>query len=408
MRGPTEIVNRYTLKILSGIPWTVVLTVLAVCVAGAFMCATDATAQEGGRTSLSQEEACRQKYQEGMELQNSRRLDQAAEAFDEVRETCPDMIDSYIKLGLILVQLNDYMEAIDVYEDALDRDPENMDLKEAMAYALSSAGELEDAIDIYLELIRSAPDNTDLLKNLAFVYRQSGMIPEAITLYNRLIELGVADPQMVSEAGRIALQNKLYLAAVAFYQKLYESDPSNVSTLHILGGYYWKIKFYDQVIPYYGKILEMEPDHAQALTYHKILGECARKIKDYDQAAIHSEYVLEQEPGNVNNYINLPRIYKDDGKYQEAIDVIKRGLERFPDNGALYYWWGASLDVKGQAMDRRKSFIESIDAYNEAKEKFQKVIDLQDPTYSPHATKQLGRMDEMIERTRMMQDREDN
>jgi len=397
--------NRFYSCDRSGIGCQLLLAFL-VCLVAVQIAVTPAAAQDrGSQSALSQEESCRVKFQEGVDYQNSRRLDQAREAFDEVRETCPDMIDAYLKLGLILVQLKEYMEAIDVYEDALDRDPENLDLKEAMAYALSSAGELEDAIELYLELYRARPENTSLLRNLAFVYKQQNMVPEAVTLYNRLIELGEEDPQLVSEAGRLALQNNLYLAAVGFYQKLYEYDPNNVSTLHILGGYYWKIKFFEQVIPYYDKILAIEPDHAQALTYHKILGECRRKTKDFDAAAEDSLWVLEHEPENASNYTMLARIYKDAKNHAKAIEIINRALKKWPNSAETYYWWGSALEVEGKALEAQKKYDEAINSFNKAKEKFQKVIDMNDLTYSGHAKKQLPRMDALIERTKMLIER---
>lgn len=378
------------------------LRYLQIAVLGGLLLATwvlPASAQDTGSERIySQEAECRRLYQEGLEYMKNQRLNDAAEAFDTVRETCPAMVDAYLNLGIIYVQLNRYSEAIAVYEAALDQDPDNLDIKEAMAFALSSAGELDDALDLYLELHESNPENLKVMRNLAFVYQQQGMIAESVMLYNRLIELGEADVRMLSEAGRMSLEEKLFLPAVTFYQKLYEYNPKDVNTLGILGGYYYKIRFYEEARGYYEKILEIEPDHANALLYHKILGHCCKSIKDHACAAEHAEYVLEREPNDLNNYCSLAFIYKDASDIGSALSTIERGLAQFPEGDCLWYAWGTTLEKKGRMAEEKKRFQEAIDAYEEAKGKFQHILSLPAGRYTQYATQQLERMDALIER----------
>ncbi|MCK4303707.1 MAG: tetratricopeptide repeat protein [Candidatus Eisenbacteria sp.] len=382
----------------------------ALCVGGilsAFLMSSAMAQSKDAKAIFSQEELCEKSYQTGLEYLKNCQLRDAAEAFTEVKEACPDMIDAYLNLGAIEVQLKEYMRAIDTYQDALDQDADNLDVKEAMAYALSCAGELDDAAVMYLELHEARPQKTDIIRNLAFVYKQKGLIAEAVMLYNRLIELGAADPTMVSEAGRLALEQKLYLPAITFYKKLYEYNQKDVNTLSILGGYYFKIKFYDQAVGYYDKILELEQDSDQTLQYHKIRAACLKSIKEHARAAEDYEYVLAQEPSSVANYCNLIFVYKNLRNFEKAVATVKRGLEVDPNAGCLYYGWGLTLEGQGKSHEKRKRFEDAIDSYKAAKGKFQRVIDLDDPTYARYARKQLERMDLLIERVKKLQEREE-
>lgn len=383
---------------------------IALC-AGALVAAAITPAamaqSKSAKVIFSQEESCRKIYQTGLEFLKNARLDNAAEAFAEVKEACPDMIDAYLNLGAIQVQLGEYLEAIDTYEDAIDQDPGNLDVKEAMAYALSSAGEFEDAVALYLELHKLLPEKADIMKNLAFVYKQSGLIAEAVMLYNRLIELGMADATTVSEAGRMALENKLFFPAVTFYQKLYDFNPEDVNTLSILGGYYWKIRFYERVIPYYEKILEIDPDHSQALLFHRILIVSYKKIKDFDNAARHAEHVLSMEPDDPTSYCNLALIYKDAKDHEKAIETVLRGIEVDSNAGCLYYAWGVALEVQAKLLEKQKRYKEMLDLYNDAKTKFQKVISTGDAHYSAPAKQQMERMDLLIERVEKLIEQEE-
>lgn len=365
-------------------------------------------AQDTGSEKIySQEAECRKRYQDGLEYEKNQRLSDAFEAFDAVTEACPAMVDAYLHKGLIEVQLGRYSEAIATYEDALDQDPDNLEIKEAMAFALSSAGELEEARNLYIELLEANPENVNVMRNLAFVYQQLGSVAESVMLYNRLIELDHADAKMLSEAGRLSLEEKLFLPAVTFYQKLYEFNPGDVNTLSILGGYYYKIKFFSEARGYYEKILELEPEHDRALLYHKILGHCCKMIKDHVCSAVHAEFVLEQEPGDVNNWCSLAFIYKDAGEYDKALDTVRRGLEQFPSGGCLYYAWASTLEKKAESLERRKAFQEMLGLYQEAKTKFQKVMDLNDPHYGSYAGQQLERMDLQIERVYKLMEQEE-
>lgn len=363
--------------------------------------------RDSGSDIFSHEELCRKDFQTGQEYLKNRRLADAAEAFSAVVEACPDMIDAYLNLGLIQVQMKQYMEAIDTYQDALDEDDGNLDVQEALAYALSSAGELDDAIDLYLELREARPEKTDLLRNLVFVYKQKGLVAEAIMLYNKLLELGTDDPLMVSEAGSLALEKKLFLPAVTFYKKLYQHNPEDINTLSILGGYYFKTKFYKEAIEYYNKILEVAPENPNALMHHQVRGLCFKNIGEYEKAAEDFEYVVSKRPDDVFNFCNLAFIYKDAGLYDRAIETVRRGLERHPSGGCLYYAWGLALEGRGSSLGKGKRFKEAIDSFEEAKVKFQKVIDLGDAHFGSTAKQQLARMDGQIERVISMQEKEE-
>ncbi len=374
-------------------------------VLGLFLGGSGAWAQ--GDVVFSQEEICKQKYQTGLEYMKNQRLHDAAAAFSEVKEACPSMVDAYLNLGFIQTQLSQYTEAIATFEDALDQDPQNLDIKEAMAFALSSAGELDDAEEMYLDLHEARPEKSEIMKNLAFVYEKKGKVAEAIMLYNRLVELGHNDPNMVSQAGQLALNEKLFFPAVTFYSKLYEYNPENIGTLGILGGYYYKIRFKGQAIPYYEKILELEPDHEQALLFHKILVDCYKSTKQWEKSAEHAEYVLSQEPDNTDNYYNLGSTYKDAGNLGKAIETIRRGLEIDPNAGSLWYLWGTVMEAEGRTFENRKRYDDAIDSYEEAKEKFQRVIDLNDPRFGRYARQQLDRMDQLIERVYKLKERDE-
>lgn len=361
----------------------------------------------GGESVFSQEEVCRKNYQTGQEYLKNSRLHDAAEAFTEVKEACPGMIDAYLNLGYIQVKLGEFLEAIDTYQDALDQAPENLDIKEAMAQAQASAGEYDDAIPLFLELHELRPEKVDILRHLAVAYKLKGETAEAVMLYNRLIELEAADALMVSEAGRLALESKLYLPAVTFYKKLFDFNPNDVSTLHILGGYYYKIEFYEEAAPYYEKILEIAPDHARALLYHKLLADCLKRAGNLADAIAHYEYILEAEPGEERNYFNLADALAKTGAFEPATNVIRRGLEKFPGDGMLYYVWGVLDDQMGRDHEAHKRFVDAIRSYELAKVHFQKVIDSGDPTYSKYAKRQTELMDQRVERVRVMQEKQE-
>lgn len=379
-----------------------IVTLVLLALVGVFA----AQAQDDAGQIFSQEEVCRKDFQTGQEYLKNRRLSEAAQSFTAVVEACPDMIEAYLNLGSIQVQMRDYEEAIDTYYDALDEDPGNLDAKEGLAYALSSSGELDEALELYLELRQERPEKTDILLNLAFIYRQKDLVAESIMLYNRLLELEAAGAQMISEAGSMALQKKLFLPAVTFYKKLYDSNPNDINTLSILGGYYFKIKFYAEAVEYYDKIFEIAPDNPNVLMHHQIRGLCLKSIEEYARAAEDYEYVVAQKPEDVFNFCNLSFIYKDAGLHRQAIDTVRRGLEVHPGGGCLYYAWGQALEVWSDNLTKEKRFEEAIQRFREAKEKFQRVIDIGDEHFGNAARQQLERMDAKIERTYALQDKE--
>jgi len=376
------------------------LTGVAVLVAtAASLIPPPAFAQARDAEIFSQEEICRRRYQEGIQYKNNQQLQQAAERFTEVKETCPDMVEAYLNLGEIQVRLRQYQEAIDTYRDALDADPGNLDVQEHLAFALSSSGDLDDALALYLELHEARPERTELLHNLAFVYEQMDMIAEAIMLYNRLIEMDNATARTVSQAGRLALDHHLYLPAVTFYEKLYEFDPNNVSTLHILAGYYFQIGFYEEALVYYNELLEQDLTESQETTYHKYRAYCRNKVKDFEGAKEDYDYLVAMEPQDVSHHCNLAFACKDGGLLAEARRAVRAGLELHPNAGCLSYAWGVTLLSDAKRLEDRKQYQKAITSYEEARQKFQRVVDLRDANYAGAAAEQIGRVDALIEIT---------
>ncbi|MBM3318225.1 MAG: tetratricopeptide repeat protein [Candidatus Eisenbacteria bacterium] len=372
----------------------------------ALLSVAPALAQSGQPAMFSHEEVCRRKFQEGVQYKNNQQLSQAEQSFVEVKEACPEMIDAYLHLGEAQVRLRKYLEAIDTYRDALDRDPGNLDVKEALAFALSSAGELEDALDLYIELNRERPGKPEILKNLAFVYQREGRVAEAIMLYNLLVEMDQADPRTVSEAGRLALDHKLFLPAVTFYKKLYEFDPRNTSTLHILAGYYFQIKFHKEAARYYDELLALPIEEGAELNYRKYRGYCRNRMGDYLGAAEDYRYLIEKEPDDISHLCNLAFALRDGGRLDESLVAVRGGLVKHPDAGCLHYAWGVVLSAQGDDLARQKRFEEAIARYQDAKGKFQRVVDLRDSLYGKSAGDQVSRMDQQVDRVAKMAEKE--
>ena len=82
------------------------------------------------------------------------------------------------------------------------------------------------------------------------------------------------------------------------------------------------------------KVLEETPDHPDS---HYGLATCCFLQGDFLGAAHHFKEVTRYDPLRAGAYINLGAIYNRLGRYDEAITILRRGIQLDPTRGEGYY-----------------------------------------------------------------------
>ncbi len=191
--------------------------------------------------------------------------------------------------------------------------------------------------------------------------------------FNVLEEIGKAEQFYADER---------YIDAIYCYTKVVEEDPRNVIGYQGMGDCYFKIKRYSEALENYKKVEWIEPNtinYRLGLTYY-----C---IGDYKNSKNYFIQTLNNDPGRVNanyylgriheyhkeidyaldcyknelqnapvemNFLFLARFYYKQGKYDEAVEVIDRLMEKSPysaDGYLIYAQIAEKKDFENKAIE---------------------------------------------------------
>jgi tetratricopeptide (TPR) repeat protein len=104
--------------------------------------------------------------QKAVFLARERQLEEAEQAFIQVRNADPNNPDYYTKLGVILRQQGKVDAALSSYQHALSIDPKHSGALYNCANILRDAKRFQEAFELYLRALTLNPDQVMILNNL--------------------------------------------------------------------------------------------------------------------------------------------------------------------------------------------------------------------------------------------------
>ena len=216
-------------------------------------------------------------YNEGIDLDNSMRYDEAIACYDRALEIDPKFVPAWSGKGYTLRKLNRYSEAIACYDCILEIDP-----KSDLAW-----------------------------RGKGYTLRKLNRYSKAITCYDRILEIDPKSSNTWSGKGYMLRKLKRYSESIACYDRILESDPKSSNAWSSKGDALYNLGHYDEAIQCYDKALRINSENAvvwnwKALALNK-LGRYGEVIKCYDR-------VLEIDPKYADAKKNRELVLKKIGK----------------------------------------------------------------------------------------------
>lgn len=115
--------------------------------------------------------------------------DKAAEAWAEVVEIEPSFAEAQYNLGVALVKVGKFEEALSHFERAVDLNPYFIRGYHAMGNSLLRVGRNEEAIEKYTRALELNPDDPSVHHNLGVAYSRSGNDEKAVEEYEKALEI---------------------------------------------------------------------------------------------------------------------------------------------------------------------------------------------------------------------------
>lgn len=324
-------------------------------------------------------------------------LEKAIEFLKKGLEIQPDSAESLMLLANIYSKTNN-KEAVPIYKKLLSLSSDSAPVMRRLGAALFDAGEYQEAIRVFEELeTKARPDRTSqILQGRAYLalrrhpeaikffksvleripddmetrfflgnaYEESGNYEEAATLYAALLkEASGASQEAV--ANRPLFQQRLaavylelgeYDKSIALYEEMPKTDPR--VNLQLLNAYRVSGRF-DKGLPLGETLFKSSPQDAHlGIIYARTLADAG---KPKDGAEILAT-LLQSNPDNVDLYINLSEIYRQDRRYSDAEKILLRGEDRniHPEANERLKFQRASVYERQKDFDRAELLFKEI------------------------------------------------
>jgi tetratricopeptide (TPR) repeat protein len=361
------------------------MILLCLAVSCAF---SDVRAQKPDAASL-------QRYtQEGEKALAEGRYDEAAQAYEKLRELSPGA-DVYARLGLIYFQQGMFEKAVPVLRQALKLKPALPKIDVLLAMSLSELGRYEEALPALQKGFRRTAD--PVLKrssglHLQRVYTGLRQDDKAVEVALALTRAYPKDPEVLYHAGRLfgnyaylstvklaeVAPNSLWLhlaageanesqgrfdAALAEYRQVLSLDPKRPGIHYRLGRVMLarahksptSMVSEPEALKEFEQELQLDPTNANA-AYEA--GEIHRKSARLDQAFALFSLAVKDDPDFEEALLGLARALISSGKPEQALPHLQKVLSRNARNKVAWYQLSRVYKFLDNRAEQQKALAE--------------------------------------------------
>jgi tetratricopeptide (TPR) repeat protein len=308
--------------------------------------------------------------QEGEKALAAGRYDEAAQAYEKLRELAPDMAEAHARLGLIYFQQGKFEQAAHAFRQAIKLKPTlpNNDL--LLAMALSELGRHKEALPALEKGFKRVTDPA--LKRasglrLERAYTGLGQDDKAVEVALELTRLYPKDPEILYHAGRL-LANYAYLSIV----KLAEVAPDSL-WLHLAAGEAYESQGrMDAAIREYKEVLSLQPNRPGV---HYRIGRALLAFAKQStgdtlsdpEALKEFEEELRLDQTNANAAYEAGEIHRKSARFDRGAELFSQAVKYYPDFVEALVALGRTLVSLGKAEQALAPLGKaiSLDAANE-------------------------------------------
>ena len=218
------------------------------------------------------------------------------------------------------------------------RPPQSADQYRAAQDALKR-GDMEEYVRNMQEIARLEPESADIYYLIGEAYRADGNATEALKAYNDALKVDDKFAAAYLGLARASLLRDPNQDVTAFYDLALDADPNYGEVYLDRGNYHLYHKDAEAALADFGSAEQRMPDsplvyfgYAQA---YQILGDTLTALE-------YADKVYEMDITLLPNYLLRGRLYIDQERYADAVEVLDTYITYDPQNGEVYALLGES------------------------------------------------------------------
>jgi serine/threonine-protein kinase len=256
-------------------------------------------------------------------------------------------------------------EAIGMLQKAIDEDPDYAPAFAALSEAYWQKFN-ETSNQDWAEKTITAAEQA-VLKNgrlavarisLAEAYRRTGRLGDAEKEFQAALEQDPLNSEARSGLARVYSDQGRLEEAEALHKEAVKLQPKQWAAHSALGVFYSNVGRNAEAIQSFENAIELTPDNP--MNYRNLAGVLMRE-GSYDRARAMLQRSIEIEPSGFA-YANLGSVEFFQGRYREAADAFREGIELMPNNNVLWFNLAESLRwADGRAREAEEAYRKAIE-----------------------------------------------
>jgi tetratricopeptide (TPR) repeat protein len=263
-------------------------------------------------------------YDLGMviEKQGPTRAEEAIRYLQAALALRTDSPAAYLSLALTLEDKGDVEGAILCCKAALDINPKDGHAHNNLGVLLMNRGDVDGAIVCYKRAIEIDPKDAYAQNNLGYVLRSKGNVDEAIACFKKAIDIDPKYDHPYSNLTAALMSMGKLDEAIPYLRRAIAMDPKMAKGYSALGLALQARGELEEATACYRRAIEIDPKDTFA---HYNLGSALRLRKDLDGAIAAYHKAIDLDRGLAEAHCNLGQALKDQGRFAEALEELRRG-----------------------------------------------------------------------------------
>jgi len=283
-------------------------------------------------------------FVEGMAFEENGEMDRALEAYRKVLNVNPGQAQLASRVAGLLIQQDDFPQAIDVLKDAIKANPNNAEPYQQLAFIyLKYLKKTDQAIDYANRAIALNPADVEGYQRLVEIEVAAGQEKKALEVLDRAAKVRSNDPAFWMRLG------KLYMAILfksdsqpkpdelkktnEIFKKAAEHAGDDPAVLKEIADYYAASEQLKEAIPLYLRVLELQPDDANA---REKLATGFILTNQREKAVEMLEQIIKEHPEKYQSYDLLAQVLDDEARSLQRANRIEEAKAKFAKVAANY------------------------------------------------------------------------
>jgi tetratricopeptide (TPR) repeat protein len=283
-------------------------------------------------------------FVEGMAFEENGEMDRALEAYRKVLNVDPGQSQLASRVAALLVQQDDFPQAIDVLKDAIKANPNDAEPYQQLAFIYARyLKKTDQAIDYANRAIALNPGDAEAYQRLVEIEVAAGEEKKALEVLDRATNIRSDDAAFWIRLG------KLYAAILfksdsqpkpdelkrvnAVFKKAAERASDDPAILKDVADYYAASQQLKEAIPLYLRVLELQPDDANA---REKLATGFILTNQRSKAVEMLEQIIKEHPEKYQPYDLLAQVLDDEARSLQRANRPDEAKAKFAKVAANY------------------------------------------------------------------------